>query len=137
MERSTMIDLDESNRRLMVLVEFLRHKVKPERFDYTRWASRGFGPRKCGTTACAAGWATVIPEFRDMGLRLYEGTSACQMGIEFDGLIGLGALAKCFGLGVYEVVRLFSPTDEHDKPEPVDVAWKIEKFVQGRVKWMP
>lgn len=37
----------------------------------------------CGTTACAAGWAAMIPSFRKAGLRLvYDGTSMGAISFE-------------------------------------------------------
>lgn len=59
-------------RRLLRLAKLL-DTVPRERFSMSGWSN---GPitkkRPCGTTACAAGWATTIPEFRMEGLRLYR-----------------------------------------------------------------
>lgn len=75
-------------RRLNVLAEYLK-SVPKEKFNLSSWA-RGYpedlldtdkvkklsGYQKflnmCGTTGCAFGWATAIPEFRKAGLKLYS-----------------------------------------------------------------
>lgn len=66
----------EYRRRLLVLVEFLR-SVPGRRFDYGLFADSTFSGSltgsDCGTTACAIGWATEVPEFRDLGLRMVSG----------------------------------------------------------------
>jgi hypothetical protein len=55
-------------------------KVPRERFDMNRWVGadwKGAKNLSCGTSACAAGWATTDPWFRRRGLRLlYSGTLA-------------------------------------------------------------
>lgn len=61
-----------SNRRLLKLAAFLE-TVPRERFNYGHWVGenwRGAPDLSCGTTACALGWATVMPEFRRLGLYL-------------------------------------------------------------------
>lgn len=62
----------ESARRLNVLARKL-DTVPEVRFNYRRWVGsdwRGKPDLSCGTTACALGWATTIPEFVALGLRL-------------------------------------------------------------------
>lgn len=62
----------ESARRLEVLASKL-DTVPDVRFNYRRWVGsdwRGKLDLSCGTTACALGWATTIPEFVALGLRL-------------------------------------------------------------------
>jgi hypothetical protein len=48
-------------------------KVKPSKFDMLDWIDKkkwkGKVDLSCGTTACAAGWATTDPYFRRKGLR--------------------------------------------------------------------
>lgn len=58
------------NRRLLKLAALLE-KLPRERFDYGVYADwKGAPDLSCGTTACAIGWATTMPEFRKLGLRL-------------------------------------------------------------------
>lgn len=54
--------------RLLRLADFL-DTVPPEQFDYNIWFN-GTALGECGTTACALGWATAIPEFQALGLEL-------------------------------------------------------------------
>lgn len=60
--------------RLLKLADFL-DTVPPSRFDFSRWAGNTWKDQNlldesCGTTACAFGWATAIPEFQALGLHL-------------------------------------------------------------------
>jgi hypothetical protein len=57
---------------LLKLADLLE-SLPPERFDYCMWAGSDWSPESglsCGTTACALGWATTIPE---LGLELRRG----------------------------------------------------------------
>lgn len=73
-----MVDFETGNKRLLKLADFLEKlhadKKRRKQFDYTNWVNRALWKGKadlsCGTTACALGWATTIPEFRKAGLRL-------------------------------------------------------------------
>jgi hypothetical protein len=60
-------------RRLLKLATFL-DELPENRFNYRHWVDKdtwkGKPDLSCGTTACALGWATTIPEFRNLGLRL-------------------------------------------------------------------
>lgn len=47
--------------------------VPRKRFNYNRWVGddwMGAQDLSCGTVACALGWATTMPRFRRLGLRL-------------------------------------------------------------------
>lgn len=58
--------------RLLSLATFLE-ELPRKRFFYGTWVGptwKGKSDLSCGTTACALGWATVLPEFRRLGLRL-------------------------------------------------------------------
>lgn len=59
-----------TKQKLLKLADFLEHKVKSPWFDMETWADRGFPEKKCGTTACAVGWATVC--FPRSGLTLMK-----------------------------------------------------------------
>lgn len=61
-------------RRLLKLANFLE-KLPPERFGFATWVGynwEGKANLSCGTTACALGWASTIPSFRKLGLRLFK-----------------------------------------------------------------
>ncbi len=56
--------------RLLLLADFLE-RLPDKRFDYGHWIGNGWKGDpglSCGTTACALGWATAIPEFQALGL---------------------------------------------------------------------
>ncbi len=58
---------------LLLKLADLLDSLPPERFDYCMWAGSDWAPGtglSCGTTACALGWATTIPE---LGLELRRG----------------------------------------------------------------
>ena len=61
------------NRRLLKLADLL-DALPDERFQFHHWVDedtyKGKPDLSCGTTACALGWATTIPAFRKLGLRL-------------------------------------------------------------------
>ena len=104
-------------RRLLKLADFL-DTVPPKRFDFRYWVGstwKGKEDLSCGTTACALGWATTMPIFRRLGLRLMR--SATQDGsvvLQRNGedLIASPELAAryVFGLDRSSFRRLFIPT---------------------------
>jgi len=58
--------------RLLKLAGFL-DELPHKNFTFNSWVGFGFNGKldlSCGTTACALGWATTIPEFRGAGLCL-------------------------------------------------------------------
>lgn len=61
----------EQRERLLLLADFLE-AIPRDRIDLRSWRVGvfflGHNDHKCGTTACALGWATVMPEFQDLGL---------------------------------------------------------------------
>lgn len=60
------------NRRLLKLADKL-DEVPRNRFNYGSWVGDDWGGKpnlSCGTKACALGWATTMPEFRRLGLKL-------------------------------------------------------------------
>lgn len=100
-------------KRLLALAGFLE-KLPRKRFDYSRWV--GFDWKRkadlsCGTPACALGWATTMPRFRKLGLRL--GGDGCDVPLPF--LKGRAHLAvsevgeEIFGLDYPEFRYLFCP----------------------------
>lgn len=63
---------NEGLRRLGLVADLLE-SLPYDRFDYTRWVGeswKGARDLSCGTTACALGWATTIPELSALGLYL-------------------------------------------------------------------
>lgn len=132
------------NRRLLKLAEFLE-KLPRKKFDYTHWyRAQSSDAYKCGTTACAIGWAATMPEFKRLGLKInvrdgcdvingYEkvpvkvGTPVCG------GYQEEAVAIPLFGLADDEALDLFFPkTTNEDRATPKYVAKKIRKFVKAR-----
>lgn len=104
--------------RLKTLADFLENLVENgNKFDMGTW----FRENECGTTACALGWATKIPEFKDAGL----GVDPVCSWIEYEGLYNANAAMAFFGLDGSETRSLFYATGlanglESSKSEVVD-----------------
>ncbi len=140
------MDLATSNRRLLKLADFLQ-TLPRQKFDYTSWIGdnwNGESLMTCGTTACALGWATAMPEFRRVGLQMekihddYDPRS-------FYGQVCLKDNPGCgeeeagmqvFGLTSDEFNFVFVPVNLENRNEngatPKQVASKIRKFVKAR-----
>lgn len=141
--------------RLLKLADFL-DTVPDERFNFRRWVSSNWDGKTplhlCNTTACAFGWATAVPLFRKLGLRLgiirdgaavvylvqeglpgpYDGTDAAQ-----------SAAHEVFGLDHKEFDFLFFPWEEtgdsmygrnapHYDASAVQLAEHIRFFVKNK-----
>ena len=66
-------DMIKHPKRLLKLADYLEKRVENKKFDMGTWGSHvgDHDPKKdnfCGTTACAMGWATMIPSFQKLGL---------------------------------------------------------------------
>lgn len=160
--------------RLLMLANFLEKEVKEDRFNFNTWSSSAglrdyineavtakseFIPvpeGACGTTACALGWATTIPAFRDLGLRLFVN----RWGEVWPGMVDdktddstwtniINACNRLFGLTPDETNYLFTPgiagdddlsedLTNDDKPPSdamkVEVADHIRAFVKVRTR---
>lgn len=109
--------------------------VPPERFDMSHWSrgkcspwtgeSEAFAPPTCGTTACAGGWATTVPEFQlaglkmDGGMPIYDGQDGYQACIAFFRVPGRNRALE----------RLFDPLADEKKNTPRAVARRIRQFI--------
>lgn len=129
--------IPEGHRRLLVLAEFLETKVPREKFDMAYWSSTA-RLDDCGTVGCACGWATTLPEFAALGLRLGPSIDPPRMPafpneatILFDGRRGFYAIGAFFDLSWGEARLLFDHNSmpdrfRHDIPQ---VAARIRAFV--------
>lgn len=115
-------------RRLRKLAKFLQTRVPTKRFYMGSWwmneemkaPGRKLSPEKsCGTTACALGWATAIPEFYNKGLHLDK-----QGGVLFRGGAEEDAGRRLFGLNYDGFARIF-----YGEGSPKKVAKAILKVV--------
>lgn len=70
----------------------------------------------CGTTACAMGWACMVPSFRKAGLRLVnDGTSVGE--VRYRGATDGDAAEDFFGIGAFAVDDLFSAMNKDRTPK--------------------
>lgn len=112
----------ESNKRLLKLAELL-DTVPPKQFDMGTW--------KCGTTACAAGWAASDKWFKDRGLTLIPDRywdDPEQWEIKFGQDVAFAAAAKFFLVTYEEAELLFG----NDSATPKQEAKILRKFVENR-----
>ncbi len=96
--------------KLLELARFLVEEVKPGWFNLASWAEPGFPKKKCGTTACSVGWATVC--FPKCGLKLYsDGNETLGLRYRVDDVVHLGfaAAAQFFGIDWNDAFWLFDP----------------------------
>ena len=113
------------NRRLLKLADFL-DALPDERFSFRHFVDddvwKGKTDLSCGTTACAIGWATTMPMFRKLGLRMlkpdrYRSATPGIVGDDcfftYDGGYEVGACDRAcerlFGLSAKETEQLFIP----------------------------
>jgi hypothetical protein len=145
--------------RLLTLADFL-DTVPEEQFCFAMWVDDNYNGRPlrgCGTTACAMGWATQIPEFQALGLALVDLARPYRpnmfepaiLGTDKAGMAtitnrGLAAARFLFGLTHAQACRLFMPhDDEYDDDEnslseeatAKQVAEHIRRFVREERGW--
>lgn len=146
--------------RLLKLADFLE-TVPPKRFRFSSWVGDDWQGREdlsCGTTACAVGWASTIPAFRKLGLRLKRDRAGqahpCLKNVEPDSVgwsyfgESPGGMAAGEIFGEESVSKmLFWPGgwgarkgicgddeclhDLHDKPTAKQFAQRIRRFVEA------
>ncbi len=131
-------------KRLLKLADFL-YTLPRNRFDFSTWVGDDWDGKAnlaCGTTACALGWATTMPEFRRLGLMLKhdDWCSYVSMVDDVRDDIVSGpelAAARVFGLDADEYRYLFTPRDYADNPRGLPntatakmVARRIREFVR-------
>lgn len=121
------------------------------RFDYGHWVGcnwEGKQDLSCGTTACAAGWATTIPELREQGLVLEQDEEVGYIALVREGVeiaVTFGALSKVFDLEIREAIYLFRSDVEmssFDKygglprsPPPTASATDVAQHLRNFVRW--
>ena len=133
-----MTDKTESIRRLMVLAEFLR-TVPRKRFNLESWVDDEYPPvldpenPECGSTACAVGWATTIPEFQALGL--YLSVVNGVLFPVFGGWERLHAVVCFFGLTIAEGEHLFFDSSYSHLEEMQGTKVVIERIEELIQKW--
>lgn len=127
--------------RLAILAKHLRtiHKTPPRQFDMDRWlAPSGWpGPSGCRTSACAGGEASLIPEFRALGLQpSIEGLWGPPA---FQGEKGAHALAAFFEISYAQSLSLFGSHSYADvyPITALHVAERIEEMLVAAAPPVP
>ncbi len=107
--KSKLFKAMSTKEKLLALADFLENQVKDHWFDLRYWATTGFTEQECGTTACAAGWATVC--FPDSGLSLTHHMAGINITMKYvsNGRtdFGSGAVQQFFGIGDELASHLF------------------------------
>jgi hypothetical protein len=104
--------------------------VPAERFDMRTWVSRGVGPDDPLYVGCAAGWATKI--FASEGFSLARVQSGSHfITVQFEGLFGLDATRKFFGLDEDENRYLFAAGGDPDI-SPLMESERIRQVIRRR-----
>jgi hypothetical protein len=148
-----MIDNKTGDRRLLTLAALLR-TLPRKRFNFNHWVGldwKGAADLSCGTQACAFGWATTIPSFRRLGLRLVKDQGEPAY-VQLRGMTpseytdkSIQAAEVFFGLSEPEARFLFIPDKtlggrySHlgEGATPKQVAKNIEGFVLRRTGLVP
>ena len=121
----------EAKTKLIILADFLAKKVKPEWFDMEQWGTRGFPEKKCNTTACAVGWATVA--FPNQGLELVNSSSNAlsPLDIRYLDLDYFDASAAFFNINLHAAHFLFAPECyPKERAEKKQVVARIRQMVK-------
>ena len=126
-------------KRLLKLAAFLETLPKGK-FDYSSWCGEDapdgdVNIHTCGTTACAFGWATAMPEFRRLGLRMIDGFPSLK---DDPGAEEAGASEEIFGTTYDQFVRLFYPDfgsgGSHSGLSPTATPKQVAKHIRKCVK---
>ncbi len=138
--------------RLLKLAEVLDN-VPVEKFDFGSWGkfnSKGNFDLSCGSTACAIGWASTIPEFQELGLKIcYANNSGVRVPAYFrtalwrplfQGRVDFDAVAELFDISPGDAWILFAPASDNYESEdgflsedatPQQVAAHIRAYVNN------
>ncbi len=119
--------------KLLKLADFLENEVEPRWFDIDFWATPGWTEQKCGTTACAMGWATVCFPEEGLSIKNIDDHPIGEVVYEKDGnrLVDEYAAAAFFGLSHNEAIHIFVsyPVGEDTKAHVIE---RIRKFVADK-----
>jgi hypothetical protein len=129
-----------NKQRALKLAEFLETKVKRSWFYMGDWATFGWKEKKCGTTACAMGWATVA--FPRSGLSLTdeneeegEFSEIAYTNKHGDEFFGDDAIRQFFKCNDRDFIELFYPMGyEEQNPTPKRVAKRIRQYLEDPQK---
>lgn len=129
--------MEEHERRLLLIADKLDvvATMPPARFNFARWVGhdwKGLPDLSCGTSACALGHASTIPELQALGLGLIADRRSsghvCVFGKEGNFDDDLKNVADLFGLTRKEFDFLFIPFSHQG-----DSALEEQENVYGRI----
>lgn len=138
--------LEETSIFRLELLADLLEKLPKGRFDYTNWVGdfwKGKEDLSCGTTACALGWATTIPELRKLGLRMAKrggnGTVILKRQDPGEESGPLMAAMTVFNINQIDAMWLFYPNDHNpefreDSPGERAGSKRVAKHIRHYLK---
>jgi hypothetical protein len=94
--------------KLLRLADFLETEVKDEWFNLKIFADEGFDIKTCGTTACAWGWASQVPEWQSV-LTLKKSFSYHGLAVIYNEKYNFEAAQEFFNLNHQQCNFLFDP----------------------------
>jgi hypothetical protein len=120
-----MTVLEQSNKDLLTLADFLEKKVQDENFDLSEW--------KCGSVCCAVGWAGQIEVFNVRGFKL-NSQGRPDLGYPHPRWFSSDwqAVDVLFNLKRGESYNLFNKTAYRSPVTKADVIQRIRDFVKAR-----
>lgn len=116
-------------KKLLLKLAALLDVVPDDKFDMHWW---GFGDARMGTeplcssSACALGWATIIPECKRAGLQLVAAPGDAYAHIRLGDEINSNAAATLFGITYGQAIDLF----ESGRSTPKLKAAQIRRMVE-------
>jgi len=114
------------------LIRFLE-ELDNEDFFLGTWVGEvENGLPKCGTVACALGWACSIPEFRALGLHFEY--LAWEWVPYFDNDVCYMAAAKFFDIAINDAHIIFSPVHYSSRYVPkYEVIERLQRLLEKEV----
>lgn len=129
-------------KRLKTLADFLK-TIPTTRFNLSTWrndTSEDYDGEEfisnlelksnCNTTACAIGWAGVIPEFISAGFSIRQEENGCEVPC-FGRLEEWSAVEEFFDLIPEQARYFFSPSFYPDRKNPKHVIDRIEHVINN------
>lgn len=98
-------------KRILLLADFME-KLPGKRFDFRTFVGgdwKGAADLSCGTAACALGWATTMPVFRRLGLRVTADRCIELQGEPMNAPLTLPKFLRIFDIDNETKFRLFFP----------------------------
>ncbi|KVQ35727.1 hypothetical protein WK03_35250 [Burkholderia cepacia] len=100
-------------------------------FNLDTWRKRDDGAT-CGTIACAAGWLTLHPKFKELGLKTEVGSGKFQHRPVFNGKENMDALADLFGIELSDALQLFREKRQFEQGTHKQVfLWRLRSFLEA------